>query len=78
MALSYGVNDYIEGTVLAVVIILNVGIGFFQEFRAEKKMDALRALSSPSAAVLREGAIVVIPRYDTPSVLRSLNETNTP
>jgi P-type Na+/K+ transporter len=63
MALSFGVDDLIEGGVLAAVIILNVSIGFYQEFNAEKKMDSLRALSSPSAAVLRDGKVEVIPRY---------------
>lgn len=62
MALSFGVGDYIEGAVLVAVIILNVGIGFFQEFKAEKKMDSLRALSSPTARVLRDGKDQVIPR----------------
>ena len=65
MALSYGVGDYIEGGVLTAVIFLNCSIGFFQEFKAEKKMDSLRALSSPSAAVLRDGRIDVVPRYAT-------------
>jgi Na+-exporting ATPase len=62
MALSFGVGDHIEGAVLAVVIFLNVSIGFYQEFNAEKKMDSLRALSSPSAAVLRDGRVEVVPR----------------
>ncbi len=62
MSLSFGVGDYVEGGVLTAVIVLNVSIGFFQEFQAEKKMDSLRALSSPSAAVLRDGKIDVIPR----------------
>jgi Na+-exporting ATPase len=66
MALSFGVGDYIEGGVLAAVIVLNVSIGFFQELSAEKKMDSLRALSSPSAQVLRDGKIDVIPRYASP------------
>ncbi|KAL2139709.1 hypothetical protein VTI28DRAFT_4842 [Corynascus sepedonium] len=61
MALSFGVSDYIEGGVLAAVIVLNVSIGFYQEYGAEKKMDALRALSSPSANVLRDGKAIVIP-----------------
>jgi len=61
MALSYGVTDYIEGGVITAVIVLNVGIGFYQEFQAEKKMDSLRALSSPSATVLREGQTDTIP-----------------
>lgn len=61
MALSYGVTDYIEGGVITAVIVLNVVIGFYQEFQAEKKMDSLRSLSSPSAAVLRDGNIVTVP-----------------
>ncbi|KAH7171320.1 hypothetical protein EDB81DRAFT_195792 [Dactylonectria macrodidyma] len=60
MALSFGIKDFIEGGVLAFVIILNVTIGFWQEYRAEKRMDALRALSSPSAMVLRDGKTQVI------------------
>lgn len=63
MALSFGIKDYIEGGVLAFVIILNVTIGFWQEYRAEKRMDALRALSSPSAMVLRDGKTQVISKY---------------
>lgn len=34
MALSYGVKDWIEGGVITAVIVLNVTIGFFQEYRA--------------------------------------------
>lgn len=63
MALSFGIKDYIEGGVLVFVIVLNVAIGFWQEYRAEKRMDALRALSSPSAMVLRDGKTQVIPKY---------------
>jgi Na+-exporting ATPase len=74
MALSYGVGDYVEGGVLTAVIFLNCGIGFFQEYKAEKKMDSLRALSSPSAAVLRDGKIDVIPRYAAPIANRLRQE----
>ena len=61
MALSYGVTDHVEGGVITAVIILNVFIGFFQEFRAEKEMDAVRLLASPSATVIREGGLIVVP-----------------
>ena len=64
MALSYGVTDYIEGGVITAVIVLNVLIGFYQEFQAEKKMDSLRSLSSPSAAVLRDGHQETVPSAD--------------
>ncbi|KAI1503791.1 hypothetical protein F5X99DRAFT_90165 [Biscogniauxia marginata] len=61
MSVSFGIKDYVEGGVLLAVIVLNVSIGFYQEYGAEKKMDALRALSSPSAMVLRDGRTQVIP-----------------
>ena len=64
LALSYGVSDYIEGGVITAVVIGNVLIGFYQEFQGEKKMDSLRALSSPTAAVLRSGNIDSIPSIE--------------
>ncbi|KAI5793196.1 hypothetical protein EDC01DRAFT_655546 [Geopyxis carbonaria] len=56
MALSYGTSDYVEGGVITAVILLNITIGFWQEYNAEKTVDSLRSLSSPSADVLRNGA----------------------
>lgn len=61
MALAFGVEDYVEGAVITAIIVANVLIGFWQEFKAEKKMDALRSLSSPSAAVVRDGNEETIP-----------------
>ena len=55
MAVSFGISSYIEGGVIAAVIILNIVVGFFQEFNAEKTMDSLRSLSSPTAVVIRNG-----------------------
>lgn len=34
MALSYGTKDFIEGGVITAVIVLNVTIGFWQEYGA--------------------------------------------
>ncbi|KAF6762702.1 sodium transport ATPase [Ephemerocybe angulata] len=61
MALSFGVKDFIEGAVIAAVIVLNTTVGFFQEYKAEKTMDSLRQLSSPTAFVIRNGEGVAIP-----------------
>ncbi len=62
MAVAFAIRDWLEGGVVAGVIILNVSIGSFQEYKAEKKMDALRTLSSPSATVVRDGVARVIPK----------------
>lgn len=57
MAVSFGIGSYIEGGVISAVIFLNIVIGFYNEFKAEKTMDSLRSLSSPTAHVVREGGI---------------------
>lgn len=61
MAVSFGIASYIEGGVIAAVIILNIIVGFFQEFNAEKTMDSLRSLSSPTASAVRGGKSETIP-----------------
>ena len=46
----------IESTVVIfAVIILNAILGTVQHFKAEKSLDSLKALSSPSAKVIRNG-----------------------
>ncbi|KZL81776.1 potassium sodium efflux p-type atpase [Colletotrichum incanum] len=55
MAVSFGIKSWIEGGVVAGVIFLNIVVGFFQEYSAEKTMDSLRSLSSPTARVIRDG-----------------------
>ena len=61
MIVSFSIGLYIEGGVIAAIIILNIIVGFFQEFNAEKTMDSLRSLSSPIASTIRDGNTKVIP-----------------
>ena len=61
MAVSFGIGSYIEGGVVGAVIVLNIVVGFNQEFKAEKTMDSLRSLSSPTAAAVRGGKTIVVP-----------------
>ena len=61
MVVSLAIRSWIEGGVIAGVIVLNIVVGFFQEFNAEKTMDSLRSLSSPTANVVRDGHTVTIP-----------------
>ncbi|KAL2041373.1 hypothetical protein N7G274_005755 [Stereocaulon virgatum] len=60
-AVSFGIQSYIEGGVIAAVIIVNIIVGFFQEFNAEKTMESLRSLSSPTASAVRDGKTEVVP-----------------
>lgn len=61
MGVSFGIGSYIEGGVVAGIIFLNIVIGFMQEYSAEKTMDSLRSLSSPTSSVIRHGESMVIP-----------------
>ena len=60
-------------TILAIVII-NAVLGFVQEFRAEKSLDALMKLTAPESAVLRNGKEVKVPAEQlVPGDIVSLN-----
>lgn len=61
MAVSFGIGSFIEGGVVTAVIVLNIVVGFWQEFNAEKTMDSLRSLSSPTANAVRDGKAISIP-----------------
>lgn len=51
----------VESTlVIFAVIILNAILGTVQHFKAEQSLDSLKALSSPSAKVIRDGAKIEI------------------
>ncbi|KAI0416801.1 potassium/sodium efflux P-type ATPase [Xylaria grammica] len=64
MAVSFGIRSWIEGAVITLVILINIIVGFFQEYSAEKTMDSLRSLSSPTANIVRDGNASVIPTSD--------------
>ncbi|KAG8936773.1 hypothetical protein FRC02_011352 [Tulasnella sp. 418] len=61
MAVSFSIKDWIASGVVAAVVAINIIVGFFQEYAAEKTMESLRSLSSPTASVIRHGTTKVVP-----------------
>ena len=47
--------------VIFAVLILNAVLGTVQHIKAEKSLQSLKAMSSPSARVIRDGARMVVP-----------------
>lgn len=60
-AVSLRIQSWIEGGVLAFVVLVNLLVGFFQELSSEKTTSALKNLASPTAKVIRSGHTNCIP-----------------
>ena len=54
-------HEWEDALVILVIVLLNAFLGFWQEFRAEKALAALKSLSAPSVRVLREARVREIP-----------------
>ncbi len=63
-ALAAAVGDLKDPVVIGVVVLANAVIGFVQERRADRSLDALRSMLTASTRVRRDGEVVVVPTED--------------
>ena len=54
-------EEYLDAAVIGVIIDLNSLLGFSNEYRAERAIEALKAMAAPRARVVRGGRPSVIP-----------------
>ena len=54
-ALTAGLGEFTDTSIIVAILVLNAVVGFLQEYRAEQALHALRQLVVPTAAVLRSG-----------------------
>ena len=59
--LAAAIGNLADAVVVLAVVILNAIIGFIQEGRAERAMEAIRGMIDPHASVLRDGRRLVVP-----------------
>jgi Ca2+-transporting ATPase len=55
LILSAALGHWLESTAIAAIALLSILLGFIQEFRAERALNALRQLAAPMATALRNG-----------------------
>ena len=60
-AISGLLGEVLDAIVIAIIVLFAILLGFVQEYRAERAMEALRRMAAPSAKVLREGRQTAIP-----------------
>ena len=58
---AFFISDPQDAVVIVIVVAINTVIGAVQEFRAERALSALQAVSAPHARALRDGIVREIP-----------------
>lgn len=54
-------NEYVDSIIILIVVFFNSVLGVVQETKAEKSLDALKKMTSPTTKVIRDGIVSIIP-----------------
>ncbi len=60
VGISLWLGETLDAGVIAAIILINAGLGFFQEYRAEQAVRALKRMTAARANVMRDGVKVDI------------------
>ncbi|RPI53789.1 MAG: ATPase, partial [Chloroflexi bacterium] len=64
VVLSAFLGHSIEAIAIAVILLFAVLLGFVQEYRAERAIEALKRMAAPTATVIRDGEEMDMPARD--------------
>jgi len=63
-ALSLAIGEIIDAIIIIAIVLATALLGFAQEFRSEKAVEALKKMTAPTATVLRSGKELRIPTIE--------------
>lgn len=63
-AISGFMGEITEAVTIIAIVVVNAVMGFVQEFKTEKTMEALKSLAAPSARVIRNEQLVNVPAQE--------------
>lgn len=55
------IGDMVDAVTILAIVLVNAFLGFLQEYRAEKSLNEIKKLASPTARVLRDGEVKTVP-----------------
>lgn len=58
--LSLALGEVIDAIVILAIVVASAGLGFYEEYRSEKALEALKKMTAPTAVVLRDGKEVKV------------------
>ena len=64
IAVTRDAGEFVDAATIGAIVFLNATVGFVQEYRSEKAMEAMKQLTAPKARVLRDGTEQLIPSRD--------------
>lgn len=59
-AISGFMGERADAITIFIIIVINAILGFIQEFKTERSLEALSELAAPTAKVYRDGKVIVI------------------
>ena len=60
IGISVLVQETVDALTISAIVVLNSVVGFVQEYRSEKAMEAMKKMTAPKARLMRDGKEVMV------------------